>query len=239
MAGTHAEALESNLNNHLFELEQVCAGHKDRKGEKGMTDTMTNQHTHVGDDEQGATWRDELRELIAARSFQQGPEMTLASGRTSTIYFNMKPTMLHPDGARLISLLMFNALSGEEVDLAGGLEMGAVPIASALAAVSSMTGRPIGAFFVRKQAKDHGTRSLIEGLTEDESMANKRVVVVEDVTTTGGSALKAVETLKSQGAHIVCLLTVVDRQEGASEACAAAGVPFKALLTKADFTDAV
>jgi len=161
--------------------------------------------------------------------------MKLASGRTSNIYFNMKPTMLHPEGAYLIGALLLEAIAADAPDLVGGLEMGAVPIATAVAAASHAKATPVSAFFVRKQAKEHGTQSLIEGLAKQDTIAGKRVVIVEDVTTTGGSALKAVEAVRAAGAVVVRVATVVDRQEGAVEAFAAAGVPFTALLTASDF----
>jgi orotate phosphoribosyltransferase len=177
-----------------------------------------------------------LKGIIRDRSYQVGPEMKLASGRTSTFYFNMKPTMLHPEGAHLIGTLIQDKVQDLDVDYAGGLEMGAVPIATAIATVSHASGRPINAFFVRKQAKEHGTQSLVEGLAAGESLKGKRVAVVEDVTTTGGSALKAAQNLKTEGADVVCVVTVVDRQEGAKEAFAQAGFEFRALLHLSDFT---
>ena len=88
---------------------------------------------------------------------------------------------------------------------------------------------------MRKQAKEHGTQSLIEGLSKGETLAGRRVVVVEDVTTTGGSAVKAAEAIRAAGGVIVRVITVVDRQEGAAEAFAAACLPFTAILTAADF----
>ncbi|MGI9477326.1 MAG: orotate phosphoribosyltransferase, partial [Hyphomicrobiaceae bacterium] len=143
--------------------------------------------------------------------------------------------MLHPEGAHLIGQLVCERLAGESVDMIGGLEMGAVPLASAVTAISSVQGAPLPAFFVRKQTKEHGTQALIEGLAPDESLAGKRLVVVEDVTTTGGSAMKAVDILKQAGGEIALVLTIIDRQEGAVETFAAAGVAFDALLTTDDF----
>ena len=177
-----------------------------------------------------------LKALIAERSYQTGPEMKLASGRTSTFYFNMKPTMLHPEGAYLIGALIHNAIADVDAEYVGGLEMGAVPIATAVAAVSHTLGRPVNAFFVRKQAKGHGTQSLVEGLASSETIAGKSVVVVEDVTTTGGSALKAAKSLEADGAKVVRVVTVVDRQEGAGDAFSEAGLDFQSLLTLKDFT---
>lgn len=182
-----------------------------------------------------AARRARLIELIKARSFQEGPEFKLASGKTSTFYFNMKPTMLDSEGAYLVASLILDQLDDVDADLVGGLEMGAVPIASSVAAVAFTEGRKLSAFFVRKQAKEHGTQSLVEGLAKGESMAGKKIVVVEDVTTTGGSALKAAEALKAAGAEIVRVITIVDRLDGASETFAAAGLKFEPLLTLADF----
>jgi len=179
--------------------------------------------------------RARLIEIVKQRSFQAGQEVKLASGKTSMFYFNMKPTMLHPEGAYLIASLILDRLEGVEADMVGGLEMGAVPIAAAVAAVSHARGRPLPAFFVRKQAKEHGTRSLVEGLPRGETMQGKRLVVVEDVTTTGGSALKAAVALQAEGAKIVQVVTVLDRQDGAEEAFATAGYPFASILRLDDF----
>lgn len=181
------------------------------------------------------TLRNRLIALITERSFQIGQEVKLASGRASAFYFNMKPTMLDPEGSYLIGRLMLEALSASKPDMVGGLEMGAVPLATAVATVSHTIGQPLPAFFVRKAAKEHGTQSLIEGLPSGVTIAGKRVAVVEDVTTTGGSALKAVAAIKAAGAEIACVMTIVDRLEGAEAAFADAGLPFQALLTTRDF----
>jgi orotate phosphoribosyltransferase len=176
-----------------------------------------------------------LIEVVRRRSYGTGVEIKLASGRTSNFYFNMKPTMLDPEGAHLLALLVVDALRTLDVDMVGGLEMGAVPIAAAVAAVSHAEGHPLPAFFIRKQTKDHGTKSLIEGLPKGQSLTGKRVVILEDVTTTGGSAIKAIEAVKADGAVVLSVITLVDRQEGAAEAFAAAGIPFHPLLTVRDF----
>ena len=182
-----------------------------------------------------AAKRARLIEIVKARSFQEGPEMKLASGKMSTFYFNMKPTMLDSEGAHLIADLILDQIDGIAADLIGGLEMGAVPIAASVAAVAHTRGRKLPAFFVRKQAKEHGTQSLIEGLARGETMSGRRVVIVEDVTTTGGSAIKAAEAIRASGAEIVRVITIVDRQDGAEDAFKAAGMDFKPLLTLADF----
>ncbi len=179
--------------------------------------------------------RARLIEIVKARSYQVGPEMKLASGKTSTHYFNMKPTILDSEGAYLIAQLILDQLDGVKADLVGGLEMGAVPIASSVTALAHGRGRKLNAFFVRKQAKEHGTKSLIEGLARDETMAGKTVVIVEDVTTTGGSSIKAAEAIRAEGGIIERVVTIVDRQEGAAEAFAAAGLALHPLLTMLDF----
>jgi orotate phosphoribosyltransferase len=179
--------------------------------------------------------RQRLIEIVRARSFSVGTEMKLASGRTSTIYFNMKPSMLDAEGAYLIGALILDAIAADRAELIGGLEMGAVPIATAVSVVSHTRKQPIAAFFVRKQAKEHGTQSLIEGLPKGATLAGRRVVIVEDVTTTGGSALKAAQAVRAAGGEITRVVTVVDRQEGASEAFAAAGLAFTPILTAVDF----
>ncbi len=181
--------------------------------------------------------KDALADIIKRRSFQSGGEVKLVSGRTSSFYFNMKPTVLDPAGGHLIAKLVLEALRDANVtaDALGGLEMGAVPIAAVVAAQSHVEGQPIPAFFVRKQPKDHGTQNLIEGLGPDEGLAGRRVVIVEDVTTTGGSSLKAADAVKAAGGTVVHIVTIVDREEGATEAFAAAGIGFTALLTLDNF----
>ncbi len=179
--------------------------------------------------------RNRLIEIVNKRSFSTGGETKLVSGRSTTFYFNMKPTMLDPEGGHLIATLILDTLEGSDIDLVGGLEMGAVPLAVAVAVSSQIKGWPLRAFFVRKQAKEHGAKKLVEGLAPGESLQGKRIVVLEDVTTTGGSAMKAIEALKGEGAIIDRVITVVDRLEGAADAFKAAGVPFSALLTVADF----
>ena len=178
--------------------------------------------------------RNRLIAIIKRRSVQTGTTFTLASGRTSDFYCNLKPTMLDPEGAYLIGALLADALAGIEVDLVGGLEMGAVPLATSVAAISFARGKPLPAFFVRKAAKDHGTKSLVEGLVRGDKLAGKRVAILEDVTTTGGSSLQAIAACRAEGATIVRVITVVDRQEGAAEAFAAANAPFAALIAAAE-----
>lgn len=179
--------------------------------------------------------KSQLMDIIRERSFKSGVEIKLASGRTSSYYFNLKPTMMTAQGAFLISTLTLDLIEGDNADYLGGLEMGAVPLAASIAATSSVQQRPIATFFVRKQTKEHGTQQLIEGLAPGETLTGKNIIIMEDVTTTGGSAVKAAKMVQDTGANIMRVVTVVDRQEGAEEAFADAGLLFSSLLTKADF----
>ncbi len=178
--------------------------------------------------------RARLADIIRDKSFGRG-EVTLASGRKSDFYFNLKPTMLDPEGAALLAQLALEILQEEKVDYVGGLEMGAVPISGAIAALSFIGGKPLPNFFVRKKPKEYGAKLGVEGLKKGLTLAGKRVAVIEDVTTTGGSALKAVDAVKDGGGNVTLVLTMVDRQEGATETFAAAGLKFRALFTAAEF----
>ncbi len=140
-----------------------------------------------------------------------------------------------PEGAALLAELSFDALKDDNIDYIGGLEMGAVPIAGAIAQLSWLKGHPIAAFFVRKKPKEHGARLAVEGLAKGETLKGKRIVIVEDVTTTGGSAIKAVDAVKDAGGEIVMVFTMVDRDEGATEAFAEAGLTFRSLFKASEF----
>jgi orotate phosphoribosyltransferase len=171
-------------------------------------------------------------EIIREKSFVRG-EITLASGKKSDHYFDMKPSMLDPEGATLLSGLLLDRLEGLNADYVGGIEMGAVPLIGPVAMQSFQRGRrPIPAFFVRKSVKDHGTRKLIEGVKD---LARKRVAIVEDVTTTGGSAMLAVNALREAGATVAVVLSIVDREDGAAELFAKEGIAFEPLFSSREF----
>jgi orotate phosphoribosyltransferase len=181
-----------------------------------------------------ASSRARLADIIFTRSFGRG-EITLASGRKSDFYVNLKPTMLDAEGAALLAELTLDALANDKVDYVGGLEMGAVPIAGAIAQLSFMKGKPISAIFVRKKPKEHGAKLSVEGLMKGETLKGKRVVIVEDVTTTGGSAMKAVEVVKDAGGEVVMVFTMVDREEGATEFFKEQNMPFRSLYSAKEF----
>jgi orotate phosphoribosyltransferase len=155
----------------------------------------------------------------------------LAAGGTSTFFFDMKRTMFDPEGAALLADLLFEAIKAEEVDYIGGLETGAIPIVAALCA-RSWPERPLKGFFVRKESKGHGTDQRIDGLLESGS----KVILFEDVTTTGGSAMQAAEQARQSGCTILKVVSVVDRLEGAAENFRSAGIEFQSLFTWRDFS---
>jgi len=184
--------------------------------------------------DRAAEIRPQLMALIRERSFGRG-KIKLASGRESDFYFDMKPTMLHPAGAAWLAELILDELNGLDIECIGGLEMGAVPLAATAAAFSHVRGRPLTAFFVRKRPKEHGSQKLVEGLPKGETLRGRKVVIIEDVATTGGSAIQAVKAVRDEGAEIMLVLTCVDRQEGAANVFAAEGITFRALFTAEEF----
>lgn len=179
-------------------------------------------------------YRAELFELIRTRSFGRGKIM-LASGRESDFYFDLRPTTIHPAGATAVGELICDALEDMNAEFVGGLEAGAIPIATAVAIASHRRGGKLQAFFVRKKVKEHGARKMIEGLPKGESLKGRNVVVLEDATTTGGSSMQAVRALREEGASILCVLTIVDRLEGAKENFAAEGLELRAIYTADEF----
>ena len=171
---------------------------------------------------------DDLQQLLADRSARRG-KFTLSSGQESTFYIDARLTTMSPEGLVLIGRLGLESLEHQawDVQAIGGLTLGADPVAYAIAYASAETKRPIRAFTVRKEAKTHGAARLIEGPVT----STDRVVVVEDVITTGGSALRAVSAIRGMGATIVGVLAVVDREEGGREALEKEGLPVVALTT--------
>ena len=177
------------------------------------------------------TPHDRLLSILAERSARRG-QFTLASGRQSTLYIDARLTTMSPDGLALIGPLALAAL--HEVDwrvhAIGGLTLGADPISYAIAYASAETTSPLRAFTVRKEAKAHGTGRLIEGPFRE----GDRVAVVEDVITTGGSALRAVDAVRAAGGTVAGVLALVDREEGGRDALVSAGLSVLALARASD-----
>src|SRR3990172_8760198 len=147
--------------------------------------------------------RNKLFALLKERAFRRG-RVVLASGRESDFYFDMKPAMLDPDGAGLMAELILQQLQGVTADCIGGLEMGAVPLIAPVAMRSPEFGRRLPGFFVRKAVKDHGAKKRVDGA----DIAGKTVVILEDVTTTGASAMDAVKAVEEAGAKVALVLSI-------------------------------
>jgi orotate phosphoribosyltransferase len=174
--------------------------------------------------------RDRLFDILKQRAFRRG-RIVLASGKESDYYFDMKPAMLDPEGATLLAELILQELKDVKADCVGGIEMGAVPLVAPVAMRSLDFGRYLSGFFVRKTVKDHGTKKRVDGA----DIAGKTVVILEDVTTTGGSSLEAVTAVRDAGAKVALVLSILDRGEGAAELYAKAGVSFKSLFRAEEF----
>lgn len=177
--------------------------------------------------------RQRLVALLRERSFER-KRVILASGRESDFFIDCKQSVLTAEGHALAGELMFDALSEiPACDAVGGVELGGCPLASAVSLVSFQRGRPLPALYVRKARKDHGSAKLVEG---DKALRpGLRVALLEDVITTGGSSLKAVEALKLVGADVVGILALVDREEGGAETIGQAGLPLFSLTRRSDF----
>jgi len=174
-----------------------------------------------------------LREIILNYSYQER-EVRLASGRISNFYFDGKQTTLHPEGATLVGELLWELITQEfpEVQGVGGPTLGADPIGTAIGMVSFRRGRPLATFIVRKEVKGHGTQNWIEGAKH--LRPGMRVVLVEDVITTGGSLLKACAKVKQSGLWPIGVAVLVDREEGGRENIEADGLKVAALFKKSD-----
>ena len=155
--------------------------------------------------------KDRLLELVLEKSFQyaEEPRFKLVSGGVSNFYFNCKPAMLDPEGKELIGRLVFAKIKDLQISGIGGLELGSVPISGAVSLISQLEGKPLKEFIVRKEEKDHGIPAKMEG----EFAPGEKVVVVDDVITTGGSTIKAIEAVEKLGLIVIRVVVLVDREE--------------------------
>jgi orotate phosphoribosyltransferase len=169
--------------------------------------------------------RERLLNLLAERAYRQG-QFTLASGRTSPHYTNCKPVSLSGEGLELLGALLLEQVDPEAVAVAG-LTLGADPLVCAVAMRAALDGRRLDALIVRKEAKGHGTGAWLEGPLP---AAGVSICVLEDVVTSGGSALKAVQQLRQAGYRVDRVVAIVDRQEGGLETLTAAGLELSSLF---------
>ena len=177
--------------------------------------------------------KERLIEIILERSFKYSddPPFTLVSGRKSNYYFNCKPTTLDPEAMNLIGEILFEMLADAEVTAAGGLTLGADPIANALSVISFQKGKPIRSFIVRKDVKDHGTKSGVEGNVRP----GERVAILDDVITTGGSTINAIVRAREAGLVIDRVIALIDREEESGRENIEAHVPrVDAVLTRTE-----
>ncbi len=172
--------------------------------------------------------KEELLELLKKYAYKKG-EFTLSSGKTSEHYVNCKPVTLTGRGLTLTSLLMLKEI---DAGIVGGLTLGADPLVSGVSLVSALDGRMVNALIVRKEAKGHGTQAWIEG---PELPKGTKVTVLEDVVTTGGSAIKAAEKLRDAGYEVNRVVAIVDRLDGGAEAMKEAGLELRSLFSLEDF----
>ena len=172
--------------------------------------------------------KEELLELLKKYAYKKG-EFTLSSGKTSEHYVNCKPVTLTGRGLTLTSLLMLKEI---DAGVVGGLTLGADPLVSGVSLVSALDGRMVNALIVRKEAKGHGTQAWIEG---PELPKGTKVTVLEDVVTTGGSAIKAAEKLRDAGYKVNRVVAIVDRLDGGAEAMKEAGLELRSLFSLEDF----
>jgi orotate phosphoribosyltransferase len=177
--------------------------------------------------------RARLLQIIREKSYEKG-EITLTSGRKSNFYVDGKQTTLDSEGGYLVGKLFYERIKRSRIPIeaVGGPTLGADPIVAAVSIVSYLEGSPIPAFIIRKEPKKHGKGLWIEG---DKSLrAGTRVAIVEDVVTTGGTILRAIEIAKAQGLEVVQVLALVDREEGAREDLAKQGYTLESIFTKSD-----
>ncbi len=178
--------------------------------------------------------REELLSLLTQLSFERR-QIVLSSGRTSDFYVDCKQTLLHPDGMALTGTVLVDTWQqqGFPIDAVGGPTLGADPMTCAFVLQARRRGQPIPGFFIRKEPKGHGTMSWIEGIRS--LGPGSRVLVLEDVITTGASSIRSIARLREAGMQVQGLFCLVDRLEGGREAIEAEGVAVTALYTRADF----
>ncbi len=182
------------------------------------------------------TDRERLKKLIKDLAYEKG-EVILASGKKSDFYVDCRQVTLNAEGAYLVGSVIYDMLvkGGERVEAVGGLTMGADPMVTSVSVLSYVRGNPLHAFIVRKEAKKHGKGAWIEGTKN--LRPGMKVAILEDVVTTGGSTLKAVEKAREFGLEVVRVICLVDRQEGGKENIEGAGLKLESIFKKEEIVD--
>jgi len=176
-----------------------------------------------------------LARLLIEKSYLEG-DFTLTSGQKSDYYFDCKHTALHPEGSWLIGRFFLDMIRARgDVQGVGGMTLGADPLISAVTVVSHIEGYPLPGFIIRKQPKGHGTNQYLEGLNNFEPGMN--VCLLEDVITTGGTLLKAVDRVREQSLNIVAIMGVLDREQGGRENIAKAGFELETIFTRKELVE--
>ncbi len=181
-------------------------------------------------------FREKLFNLLKEKAYRRG-KVILSSGKESDFYIDCRPVTLHPEGAYLVGQLLYAQVkeSPEAIQGVGGLTMGADPIATAVSLVSYLEGKPIPAFIIRKEPKQHGRGLWIEGISN--LPPGTPVAIVEDVVTTGASSVKAIDRAIEEGLKVVKVLAIVDREEGGKENLKKHGYELEGLFSRSDFRD--
>ena len=170
-----------------------------------------------------------LARILVEKSYKEG-DFTLTSGKKSEYYFDCKQTALHAEGGYLIGRLFFEMLKKYDVDGVGGMTLGADPLITGVTVVSHLEGRPLPGFIIRKKSKGHGTDQYLEGLANFKE--GDKVVLLEDVCTTGGTLITAAQRVRDAGLNIVGVLAVLDREEGGRDKLKEAGLELDSIFTR-------
>ena len=179
-----------------------------------------------------AASRERLRQLLKERSVRLGG-VTLASGQQSDFYVDGRMTVLAPEGAHLIGEILYEETRDDEFEAVGGLAVGAVPVVSAFVLSCYHHGRSVEGIFARSEQKKHGTQKLVEGKLQK----GDRVLMVDDVITSGGSTLKAIDAVEAEGGTVDLVFSIVDRDAGARELFADRGYEYRSIFTRKDLLD--
>lgn len=179
-------------------------------------------HTYTGE---------EMIQLVYdTNAFIRG-SFILASGKLSTFYFDSKPLTLNPRGSYMVGSYFFEKIRDSEAEAVGGMALGAIPLVGSVTLVSYLEGEPLPAFFVRKEAKSHGTEKQIEGNLPESEVP---VAILDDVVTGGNSIMQAIQAVKSNGNPIVAVMCILDRNEGGREFLEERGYTLQAMYTIED-----